>query len=638
MSTPENPLNTYRSSSYFHVLTACDSSQTAEELTSTNVLGLHVARDPTNKLTPQLTNSGGKYVILIDGSTDAQFVIQEASWNTIITSMLATEESPVASSSAYSDGSLTIQEPYGIRFFDVLASVCDALNTDPIGLVFVLKTYFIGYTDRGDQEIMTNIRPFWLIAIDIQAQFNETGATYKIEFVGATNGLSKLPHVNDAASSMTVTNYTFDTGGANSVTTIQDIFEKTLPAQIQQQYTSNVQKLNAKAKTANIPGDQSQGRPFRYVFDLDPQYKGSSYKFGTNEQQHKQDKPGKFVLAFSQKPSFEQIITDIMLSSQDVVNEINSPNEKYVFSITSALRSTPTEFVVTYYINRYKQVYVNQGKIQSSTTFPPPGSFIEFDYIFTGKNVDILEFDMKMELGLAFFQILGTTKNIPNQKEHLEGIQSDLTRGSAGGPINSQAKGSGQTVKRTNTPLVMGGQATQSLYRNKVKPSNTNSFMSAIARQAAIENVQARMVIRGNSQLLNELSVQPADLAARHVSVDAGTQGIATQWMKIPCYVKINIMTPTIDGGENFAEKFWYDGYFQVLSVTNNFIGGEFKQELELLSMPQSNLFDTITDQETASAQSGTLQATPTSASTAGSNGLSRTVGAAQLSRRKLGS
>lgn len=635
MSTPENPLNTYRTSSYFHVLSVCDSSSTAADLTTTPVLNAHVARDPTNKLVPQVTAAGGKYVVLIDGSTDAQFVIQEATWNTVIASTLASEEGPIASSAAYSDGALTIYEPYGIRFFDVLAQVCDALNTDPIGLVFVLKTYFVGFKDDGSQEVLTNIRPFWFIAIDIQAQFNETGATYKLEFVGATNGLSKLPHINDAASSLTVSNYTFDTAGANKVTTLQEVFEKTLPTMIQQQYTSNLEKLNEKAKAAGIPFDPSNSRQFKYVFNLDPEYQGSNYKFGTNEQQHKQDKPGTYVISFSQKPTFEQVISEIMLSSQDVVKEANDPNEKYTFSITSALKSTPTEFIITYYINRYKQVCQNQGNIVPKP-FPPVGSSIEFDYIFTGKNVDILEFDMKMELGLAFFQILGTTKNMPSQKEHLEGIVSDQTRGTAGGPQNSQLKSSAQNVTRTNTPLVLGGQMTQSLYRNKVMPSNTNSFMSAIARQAAIENVQSRMVIRGNPQLLNELSALPSDLDNRQVSIEAGTQGIASQWMKIPSYVKVNIMTPSIDGGLNFAEKFWYDGYFQVMSVTNTFVGGEFKQELEMFSMLQTNLFDNISDAQTSTSQSGTLQSSTATTSTAGTNGLNRKASTAQVDRRKL--
>ena len=74
-------------------------------------------------------------------------------------------------------------------------------------------------------------------------------------------------------------------------------------------------------------------------------------------------------------------------------------------------------FTVTYHIHKYKAVVVDAEDFLSFE--PPEGMGITFDYIFTGKNIDITDMDIKMEYGLMFFQVLASQGTSPTSATHL---------------------------------------------------------------------------------------------------------------------------------------------------------------------------------------------------------------------------
>lgn len=602
MSIPQNILSKFRTYSYHHVLAVADCTGTALELTESPVLSdAFTSRSPNDRLVLNQTKSGGNYIILIDGFVDARFVIQEVRWATV----MAPEPGAAVSSTVETDGEMKIIEAQGVRFLNVLAQASTLLSSDPTGLIFVLKTIFVGHTDSGETEVITNIRPLYFIIIDIQGEFTEAGAEYKVGFVGMCNGAAKLPYVNEIASQVDITNRYND----QVVTNLQGVFENILPERVTFLYNQEKARLQDLYSKLNIQGSINDSyRDVTYKFWLDPAY--HSYTFGTNEKLTKQNDKDDPILSFSENTTFENIIQGIMMSSKEVVEEASNEKEKYLFKITSSIESTREEYVVTYFVHRYKQdTPTVDSAVASGERFePPPGSFITFDYIFTGRNIDIINFDIKMEMGLAFFHILGTTSNIPSQSEYLTPTEAGIAKG-PGGAENAKANPEKNTVSRRLTPLFLGGQTRNAILRNKKLAVSSINFQSMMSRWAGIENIQAKMVIHGNPQLLDEMAVTPEDMRNGGTETPKEGETIQPGWMKAPQYVKVNIMMPGEGGAEDYAETFWFDGYYQLFFVNNIFSNGLFTQELEMFSIPYGDPSDKTSDE--VKIQTATNEAPP---------------------------
>ena len=203
MSNPQNILGKFSSYAYHHMLMVCNNTEAAEELMNTSEITAfqrtpQSARDEKLRFAPRSirgADSKNKYITLIDGTSDARFYITEASWENIIAmeNTVGTDGIPESTSMSL-DGELEIVEPLGARFLNVLTDACDSLETDPVGLVFVLKTIFVGHNDDGTTEMISNIKPLLFINYDITAIFDSSGAKYTMAFVGAINGMGKLPH------------------------------------------------------------------------------------------------------------------------------------------------------------------------------------------------------------------------------------------------------------------------------------------------------------------------------------------------------------------------------------------------------------------------------------------------------------
>lgn len=605
MSKPANILSKYRSYSYHHVLAICDSTDTALELSESPVLNeVFSSRESVERLKLLETVNGGRYIILIDGFADAKFVIQSVRWATV----LAPDNGLATPTTVETDGRMTILEPQGVRFMNILSSAASSLLSDPIGLIFVLKTFFVGHIDTGETEIISNIRPLFFVLIDIQANIDETGAEYDLEFVGMCNGAAKLPYVNSIASAVSVS-------APGKSTTLRDIFENILQAKIKELYIAERERLKTLYSELDLDDTliSQNYRDVSYKFILHEDY-DAKYKFGSNikfTNHNSQDDP---ILEFSNNVTIEEIIHAIMMSSAEVVDEANNPKEKYMFKITSAITSTSEDYIVTFYINRFKQhTPTIDSALETGERFkPPPGSVIEFDYIFSGKNIDITDFNIKMEMGLAFFQILATTSNIPNQKEAYVGTNVRFGMGGSGSASNTKANSDKNALIRTKTPLFLGGQTRSALSRNYVKAVSSINFQSMLARWAAIENIQTKVCIAGNPQLLDELSVRPIDLENRKTEDPKEDETIAPTWMTTPMFAKVNIMMPvdkTASDSSDFAESFWFDGYYQIYMVDNIFEGGLFKQELEMFSIPYGDPLNRTSDDteiQPTSSRSGT--------------------------------
>ena len=165
MSTPKNMLGKYDTYAYHHILVVCNSTTAAESLVKTQeIIKFQHPSNPAERYKArEIGNSGEKYVTLIDGMTDARFFITNVKWTNYIAADPEIGKDDLAQSTTMSvDGEMEIVEAYGASFLNRLTDIADELDSDPVGLVFVLKTIFVGRNANGLTEMITTIRPLML--------------------------------------------------------------------------------------------------------------------------------------------------------------------------------------------------------------------------------------------------------------------------------------------------------------------------------------------------------------------------------------------------------------------------------------------------------------------------------------------
>lgn len=227
-----------------------------------------------------------------------------------------------------------------------------------------------------------------------------------------------------------------------------------------------------------------------------------------------------------------------------------------------------------------------------------------------------------MQMGMAFLQTIAATPSIPtnagsilryfNPEVKVSGTGNSQGSGdqkaTTQGRCEEDARNEDQIRKK---PLFLGMSIKDSILRNKRFPGPATSYAALLARHAAYENLEARMVIHGNPQLLEETTQLPGDLdptitgiQPAVISVDGferlpeeeQIRHIWTAVHRTPAYVKVNVKMPNssiafpkgedqFDDGD-FAEDFWYTGWFFVYGINNVFDDGEFTQEIEMFSLP----------------------------------------------------
>jgi len=594
MSIPHNILGKFNTYSYHHILMVCNSTDAAEALATTDeITSFQHPRGTDNRYEARTIGktSKGKYVTLIDGTTDARFYITSARWSNVIAADPTVGKGDIPQSTTMStDGELEIIEPLGAKFLNVLTKICNELDTDPVGLVFLLKTIFVGHTGNGQTEMISTVRPMMFIAYDVTAIFDSSGAKYTLSFVGLTNGAGKLPQPQKI----------FEGTAFKIEKTLEKTFAS-LEDTINNKYTKfkkNVIKDFAKTLQDNSVAEAKKFlienyREVKYKI-ISKDYTEKEYSAGDVEPDQTKDKKDGAVVNYG-KVGIEQILNRIMLSSSDVLADKNDPENKFIYKIISTLRTTPDEYIVEYHINKYKQAvspYTQQekdGKIE-----PLKGQSIEFDYIFTGKNVDIKTFDIKMEMGMAFFQIAATTNSIPGKGKKSKSV---VTTGS------SSTANDGMKL-RGKTPLFLGSTLSKTTMRNTKTPVNSASFQALLDRHASLENISANMVIYGNPQLLDEMSILPSEVTAGQTEEPKEKETINPRWMSAPTLIKVNIKMPVDNNDTNTEyEPFWYTGYYNLMTVENVFNEGEFTQELGMFSIPISSEAEQVVDEEETKAK-----------------------------------
>lgn len=657
MSNPPNRLATARSYSYYHVLAICDSTSTADQLANSQLADIwnhadvnSVAQDSSQlspllgPFSPKPINGAGKYVVLINGSTDANYVITKVSWMTA--SAVAAVPGDRGTSIA-NEGYLQVSEPKGVVFLDQVARCCVALGVDASQAVFVLKTFFVCHSFSGQPngeytEIISDIPPLNFIASEVLGSFTEAGGTYEIQFVTVGNGTTRLPQYSKMANSINIA--------------AQPSLEQTIK-KLQQHVNDNYQRyydgVYQQIKQASESKPESEQvlkslRKVKYVIDVGLPYQDSNnkqtkYTVSNQLQQFKNGThcgdPSQITLPTS--TSIEQAINTIMLMSPQVHRDMTEGDGedhiKYEYKIHSTVISTPTkdgennniEYTVYYRVERFMtprnityDVDFNQSKSEQQTNKPNYDSelfqdisnnTIEFDYIYTGKNIDILDFDMKINHGLAYLQTATLANTFRSQTER---APSRVTQ-AATQDVNNQGIRFGDSL--VQTPIFFGSQIKTPIWTNQQNPGTAIQSAYTISKHASLEVQAVSMTIVGNTQLLGTTNQTSS---SQYLSTSSDPNAIGQQysqygrdsalggWTFTPVYAKVNVKMPRTNddyalfvGGRDgkktpntnsidYTIDFWFDGYYYIKAIEHTFDNGLFTQVLQMIGLPKKSQFD----------------------------------------------
>lgn len=620
-------LQQFASYSYYHILVVCDSTQTAAELSlSTEIQRFKRfsfenffegnGKPLSSKYEARYTPLGGRYITLIDGSVDADFIIESAEWATIYIPTTRSIDGETAATTQEVDGKMKITEPMGARFMEVMSkSVLDTFLTDPNGVVFLLKTIFVGHHDDGRTETIPTVRPLFFVSYDITASFSTAGAEYELSFVGVDNGVGKLSSLASLGQQVNLSI------GPND--TLKDAMQN-LQTNLQTHYDSYKTMIEGEYQKINKEYSLDANYRFvEYIIDLDSAYGEDSYKAGDEEHIRTQNKTdgSTVITAPASGGGIEELIQKVMVSSQKVIDDRKQPEPGVhldvppakAFKITSRLESTPEKFIIVYKIIQYEMpVSPRVAGVDAGSVDPDPSQVIQLDYIFTGQNTNIIDFDMKMNMGLAFFQTLITSNNLPDQKSDANNQTLNPV------PVTGAADGqtiSSNNVPRSNTPLFFGLQVDNQMARNTKRPAEIADFREQINRWAVFENIDAKVKIHGSLELLDQILASAQSqantraglgirlsetnkLANREAYTALLNQDQVFIAAQIPNYVKLNISMPDTNQLHSTYSPFWYPGFFVLFAVDNSFDNGVFTQTLDMFSVPQKDKDKEITEEK----------------------------------------
>jgi hypothetical protein len=647
----------------------CDGTKTADKLAELNEISLFSHERAEQRFCPQtVPGYDGQYIVLVNGASDSSFTIDSVSMSSVIFPRETSQsEGMVNYRTMMTDGEMTVKENFGVNFFNIIASGLKAFGTDPNGACYMLKTIFVGHTHNGTVDYITNIRPQLFMIYDINANIDVTGAEYTISMVGVTNGATRMQHFSSVMDG-----FTFKIPKNSNLLTTFNKLEKDVNNYYDSQYSEAEDYYNCVMtgeETGNNLKFSERFTKVKYTFNLDKEYQ--TKLAGTSDIMKNQEtgEHDPVITSPNEAPSIESVIDRIMRSSKELIESdltseesdiINNRNQnpsltkdqlqklqkstkdravKRMYKITSTVETSPNEYTVRYDIHRAETALKTKDQLKTFVPTGPTGqqAGLEFDYIFTGRNIDILDMDIKMQMGLAFFQTLLVSPSYPTSAT---GLLQDYNKYATISDGLGTPEGPGDQLEESKTtcltppkdrkvkpPFFLGTKVKDPRLRGVKNPAQATSYESMLARHAAYENIETKLVIRGNPQLLEDTNItnerslangfqpfnKPKDVNSVIVGAEDTTDHdervLCPDIHKIPAYVKVNIMMPSSYPGVedptnegDFASPFWYQNWYYMIMIDHKFEGGEFTQELLLHSIPVDTNENVNTDKDKLTA------------------------------------
>jgi hypothetical protein len=549
---------------------------------------------------------GIKYITLINSFEDADLFIDELSHTAGITT-LATRSSATQSKTKSDlmqtgfDTTFKIFEPMGCRLLEIISKANIDLGTGYPS--YGLKIYFIGRRDEleltgaaaehitsGPDDIgyFYALKPLNFYLQDIQLNMTTEGTTYQLAVTNITNGVGS-PLGNNIS------------GSANVETknpTLQEACSA-FTASVNQAMEKSRQYVDAAGSQTTVPVEYSvtfEDSLYQIEPDVKKHIKDSIVDNITNAQRGESgliiQPPA--VLNFPGKISF------IVQLCSEITNLSERGAKTYTFAIATTTDITPEKIKYIVHVVRKKLPTIPIADNPSDPSEQVDkaigvaldamknGRLLHYQYYFSGRNVDVIKYDLSVTTGMGAIFSAFTPARSPNQNTIINnsGTNDAATRSTTTEPLDTTAKPN------------FGVQTVPSASRNLQNPASRDSFVDFMRQMMMGDSsTWSTMTIRGNPRLLQ------ASIATTSNQTE-GDQRTANQSDKLddkniafaPILVKLDVFSPSKKWNSTyteellpettFKESFWHGGLFMLVTVKSSFVRGQFIQELQLSRIP----------------------------------------------------
>jgi hypothetical protein len=248
---------------------------------------------------------------------------------------------------------------------------------------------------------------------------------------------------------------------------------------------------------------------------------------------------------------------------------------------------------VTFFIQPYTAYQQRDDRLPKS---PPPNPVKRYDYLYTGKNKSVINFDI--EFNALYYTALYIDRN---------------NTGDATGPVqHSEADqkydkrdrtSNRQQIDQNESAPIAGNYASGSAGAvNRSETLNARSAMESLYSSWNGDMISLRMQIVGDPEFIkqDELYIGPHIIYPKGVLTALpnqyvpGTQSLSMDESEIYCYITFRTPTDFNDetgmydlNGKNSYSTSEFSGFYRIYTVTSEFKSGKFTQTLELIRQPR---------------------------------------------------
>lgn len=625
----------------------------------------------------------GDVFLVMDTRRFSQFTVESMKYEALINGLSAGQ----SHANLVNIIEMTVLDSVGISFINYMQWLMDTkMQTNFDGIIFMIRVIFVGHIEDGTTETVQTVTiPCHLFKMDVNLDYAK--GIYNLEFMPNFN-FSPTQHsrwLNIGTAS------TFFSGkGDNTLGGVIRGFEDRLNEQSTKHYNSVSPKVLAAGRAPRGTSGKF-GRLVRYQVSIPKDWEPLTFTGASVNSAEERSFVQELKKAEAAKTPDQQkntpatagapvatkdahmavdsgmLITEVLDMMFKQVKEIadfaNSSkveaSDQYIRFYKHVVSITSDEDVVVVHVDvvpfevpnlkppsqsaaqkvsQHESKFYVEQKGPNGTVKRVPRNYFEMDYIFTGKNLDILNFDMKIQ-DLQF--MLAANVRVSENELMAQSLQGQGDKKDAGTPPEKRPE---VLSMRAYDPMLLPTltQAEKVSFSSYTHFRTTDAGREAAASQQqyarnlsafyAISPIQVAMTIKGNPDVMAKFNLpQPVPhiltgtntgdgTSASNVSeraryreefeqqvlkksggaVTAGrTPGTFTvnqqlgdsSYVSTPVFVRLVIKGPNVDfvsnqliEGEDFAKEVLFDNYYVVFKVTNIIERGVFTQQLELWS------------------------------------------------------
>lgn len=245
-----------------------------------------------------------------------------------------------------------------------------------------------------------------------------------------------------------------------------------------------------------------------------------------------------------------------------------------------------------------------------------------FEYMFSGKNSDIITFDIKFVQGYTFLnkRLIGT-EQVLDVNSSANTKASDAKAPNEDVVTNKDKQNNKVGFIRKSDPIYIAAYPASAesgyIYSTEEKIQSRQEYLIALAKFSGMEVLSSSITIRGNPKLYGDVMTRlmphnnaefkkicderqasaDAKASSNTVNITSADYAIpdADLHAYLPMFIKVLVYTPrkefdSVD--QTFAEPFWYQGWYRITQVDSVFNDGNFSQKLTLLAYSLYDNYD----------------------------------------------